>query len=102
MDNCNIPLGSIQRILGHENRTTTETYLHSINQSEFEAMAVDEPARGKSYLDWANSHLNPHLFNETGPGPTTFANCNLLKLLVPGAGLEPARCEHRGILRHMG
>jgi site-specific recombinase XerD len=51
MDNCNIPLGSIQRILGHENRTTTEIYLHSINQSEFEAMAVYEQARGKSHSD---------------------------------------------------
>ncbi len=46
MDNCNVPLGAIQRILGHENRTTTEIYLHSINQSEFEAMARYEQARG--------------------------------------------------------
>ena len=51
MDNCNVPLGSIQRILGHENRTTTEIYLHSINQSEFAAMAVYEQARGKSHSD---------------------------------------------------
>ncbi|MFA4902253.1 MAG: tyrosine-type recombinase/integrase [Desulfobaccales bacterium] len=51
MDNCNIPLGSIQRILGHENRTTTEIYLHSINQSEFAAMAVYEQARGESHSD---------------------------------------------------
>jgi integrase len=55
MDNCNIPLGAIQRILGHENRTTTEIYLHSINQSEFAAMAVYEQARGKSHSD---SHSN--------------------------------------------
>jgi integrase len=51
MDNCNIPLGSIQRILGHENRTTTEIYLHSINQSEFEAIAIYEQARGKPHSD---------------------------------------------------
>ncbi len=51
MDNCNVPLGSIQRILGHENRTTTEIYLHSINQSEIAAMAVYEQARGKSHSD---------------------------------------------------
>ncbi len=30
MDACKVPIGSIQRILGHENRTTTEIYLHSI------------------------------------------------------------------------
>lgn len=64
MDNSNVPLGAIQRILGHENRTTTEIYLHSINQSEVEAMAVYEQARSKS-------HSNPHSLNETGPGPTT-------------------------------
>jgi integrase len=51
MDSCNVPLGSIQRILGHENRTTTEIYLHSINQSEFAAMAVYEQARGQSHSD---------------------------------------------------
>ena len=51
MDNCNVPLGSIQRILGHENRTTTEIYLHSMNQSEFAAMAIYEQARGKSHSD---------------------------------------------------
>ena len=51
MDNCNVPLGAIQRILGHENRTTTEIYLHSINQSEIAAMAAYEQARGKSHSD---------------------------------------------------
>jgi len=30
LDSLNINIGSIQRILGHENRTTTEIYLHSI------------------------------------------------------------------------
>jgi integrase len=62
MDNCNIPLGSIQRILGHENRTTTEIYLHSINQSEFEAMAIYEQARG--------SHTQIHTqLNEQAQAP---------------------------------
>jgi hypothetical protein len=32
MDSENVPIGSIQRILGHENRTTTEIYLHSISE----------------------------------------------------------------------
>jgi integrase len=64
MDNCNIPLGSIQRILGHENRTTTEIYLHSINQAEFEAMAVYEQARGKP-------HSDSHSTKEKGLGQRT-------------------------------
>ena len=42
LDRENVNLGSIQRILGHENRTTTEIYLHSIGQAEREAMKVFE------------------------------------------------------------
>jgi integrase len=40
MEQANVPIGSIQRILGHENRATTEIYLHSIGDSEREAMRV--------------------------------------------------------------
>jgi integrase len=42
MDNANISIGSIQKILGHENRTTTEIYLHSISEAESEPIAVFE------------------------------------------------------------
>jgi hypothetical protein len=42
LDHANVNIGSIQRILGHENRTTTEIYLHSIGESEREAMKVFE------------------------------------------------------------
>jgi integrase len=42
LDRENVNLGSIQRLLGHENRTTTEIYLHSIGQAEREAMKVFE------------------------------------------------------------
>ncbi len=60
MERNNVPIGSIQRILGHENRTTTEIYLHSIGQAEREAMAVFERARRRcSQLCAANSHTNP-------------------------------------------
>ena len=48
MDSKNVPLGSIQRILGHENRTTTEIYLHSIGESERDAIDVLEAASEKS------------------------------------------------------
>ena len=41
------------RLLGHENQTTTEIYLHSINESERKAIKVfDELAK--------KSHTNPH------------------------------------------
>ena len=48
MDGNNVPLGSIQKILGHENRKTTEIYLHSIGDAERQAMAIYEQARKKS------------------------------------------------------
>ncbi|MBN2568692.1 MAG: tyrosine-type recombinase/integrase [Deltaproteobacteria bacterium] len=40
MENNNVPIGAIQRILGHENRTTTEIYLHSIGSADRDAMAI--------------------------------------------------------------
>jgi integrase len=53
MDNNNVPMGSIQRILGHENRKTTEIYLHSIGDAERKAISIFEQASQKS-------HTNPH------------------------------------------
>jgi integrase len=55
MDSNNIPIGSIQRILGHENRTTTEIYLHSIGDSERQAIQMYEHARQNSHTE---SHTN--------------------------------------------
>ena len=40
LDAENVPFGSIQRILGHQNRTTTEIYLHSIGESDRDAIDV--------------------------------------------------------------
>jgi integrase len=51
MDDSNVPLGAIQRILGHENRRTTEIYLHSIGDSERIAIEVYEQARQNSHTD---------------------------------------------------
>lgn len=45
----NVPIGSIQKILGHEQRTTTEIYLHSIGEAEKQAMVIYEAARKKSH-----------------------------------------------------
>jgi len=57
LDGLNVPIGTIQRILGHENRTTTEIYLHSIGAPEVDAMAAFERASG---LSEKNPHSNPH------------------------------------------
>jgi len=38
LDDLGVPIGVIQRILGHKNRSTTEIYLHSIGESERRAM----------------------------------------------------------------
>ncbi|MBN2058923.1 MAG: site-specific integrase [Deltaproteobacteria bacterium] len=40
LDQMNIPIGTIQRLLGHENRTTTEIYLHSFGDSERKAAEI--------------------------------------------------------------
>ena len=54
MDNINTPIGTIQKILGHENRQMTEIYLHSFNETEKQAIRDYETAREKK------SHTNPH------------------------------------------
>jgi integrase len=51
MDNSNVPIGAIQKILGHENRTTTEIYLHSIGDAERDAISIYERARQNSHTD---------------------------------------------------
>lgn len=53
MERSNVPISSIQRILGHENRTTTEIYLHSVGETERSAIAVFESVQQKSHT---NSH----------------------------------------------
>ena len=51
MENSNVPVGVIQTLLGHENRSTTEIYLHTLGDSERQAMATYEQAREKSHTD---------------------------------------------------
>ena len=54
LDQANIPIGSIRRILGHENRTTTEIYLHSIG--DLERRAVDILDENFERFSHTNSH----------------------------------------------
>jgi len=59
MDHNNVPLGAIQRILGHENRSTTEIYLHNIGSSEKTAMNIYEQVVN-------NSHTESHIKEKKG------------------------------------
>ena len=54
LEQSNVPIGSIQRILGHEHRTTTEIYLHSIGESKRDAMKV----LNDGFKEF--SHTDPH------------------------------------------
>lgn len=38
MESINVPIAEIQDILGHENRKTTESYIHNINKKKYEIM----------------------------------------------------------------
>lgn len=51
LDQEKVNIGTIQRVLGHENRRTTEIYLHSIGDAEREAMRVFDRAFGDSHTD---------------------------------------------------
>ena len=55
LDRAGVNLGSVQRLLGHENRSTTEIYLHSIGESEREAIKVFDELAKKSHT---KSHTN--------------------------------------------
>ncbi len=65
MDRNAARLGSIQRILGHESRRTTEIYLHSLGDSEREAIEIFERAlQGNGGLCNAESHTDSHTSSE--------------------------------------
>lgn len=44
LDDQNVPISTIQKLLGHENRTTTEIYLHSMDGRDWLAMDTFERA----------------------------------------------------------
>ncbi len=56
MDANNVPIGSIQRILGHENRKTTEIYLYSIGEAERAAIAAFERSSEQSHTESHTGH----------------------------------------------
>ena len=82
MDLANVNIGSIQRILGHEHRSTTEIYLHSIGEGEREAMRIFEEVSENSHT---NSHTDSHI--ETKKRLANFSNPFIS--LEPTDGFEP-------------
>ena len=78
MDNSNVPIGAIQKILGHENRSTTEIYLHSFGMAEREAILTYESARQKSHTE---SHTEKNKGLDILPIPLIY--------LVSPVGIEP-------------
>jgi integrase len=56
LENNNVPVGVIQKVLGHENRSTTEIYLHNLGISDREAMALlEQSCRKKSHTQHHDS-----------------------------------------------
>ena len=51
MANNNVPLGAIQKILGHEIRSTTEIYLHTFEGTERDAISTFERVRRNPHTD---------------------------------------------------
>ncbi len=52
LDQANVLIGSIQKILGHKNRATIEIYLHSIGNAERDAIKMlDTQFMRKSHTD---------------------------------------------------
>ncbi len=58
LDHQKVNIRTIQRVLGHESRTTTEIYIHSIGESEREAMAIFEKFSHDSHSE-TKKELSP-------------------------------------------
>ena len=64
LDDLGVPIGVIQRILGHQNRKTTEIYLHSVGEAEREAMNRLEDLDLFSTSTPANQNAPTNMHNE--------------------------------------
>ncbi len=70
LDRANVNVGSIQSILGHENRTTTEPNLHSIGDAERESGHIGTPLDAKlpNLLGCGTRKCMPRLARLDAPG----------------------------------
>lgn len=75
MDKSNVPIGAIQRILGHENRTTTES-----------TFMASEMLSARQWRCWRNIHTQIHTWEGKR---LRCSGCKSLILLEPARGLEP-------------
>ena len=64
LDDLGTPIGVIQRILGHQNRRTTEIYLHSVGEAERDAMNKLEDLDLFSVNISLNQHAPTNMHNE--------------------------------------
>jgi integrase len=64
LDDLGTPIGVIQRILGHQNRRTTEIYLHSVGEAERDAMNRLEGLDLFSADISLNQHTPTNMHNE--------------------------------------
>jgi integrase len=74
LDDLGVPIGVIQRILGHQNRKTTEIYLHSVGEAERSAMGrlekVDIFANGFSVQKGADNDMPATFWQRKAARPT--------------------------------
>ncbi len=69
MDRSNVPIGEIQKVLGHRDRRTTEIYLHPSGQGSREAIdALEAVSEAASVEAIKNTHLgqDSHMDSHTG------------------------------------
>jgi len=91
LDDLGVPIGSIQRILGHQNRKTTEIYLHSVGEAERNAL---EKLESIDLFNDANNSIekapiNMHMAfrqRKTNRPPCDVLKCEVEKMGYVGTG----------------
>jgi hypothetical protein len=93
LDEMGIPIGTIQRILGHQNRRTTEIYLHSLGDAEIKAMNRLQEVEGFSDVSTASlegpTNMNGTYWQrKVDRPPLSMLKSEIEKLGYSGVGLK--------------